>query len=289
MKRGKKIMLWILGVLVLFILFVIIWFNLPYSPTKSDFKEIASNQIAKTIPQKESFTKVEISKLPSPVQRYFEYCGYIGTPKMSYMAIYYHNVDFVLSQEKPKLEIDYIQYNFVEEPIRFAYIDSSLYGIPFEGLDTYRNGTGSMKGVLAKTFTLFDQKGDGMNKASIVTCLSESLLIPNLALQDFIRWEEIDETHARATIDFYGISASGIFTFDINGAMLKFTTDDRENIDTNGNAQKVKWSAIFGDYKESNGIKHPTSLQAVWHFETGDLVYFDGKDIIFKYDDAATY
>ncbi|CAH2717608.1 hypothetical protein BACCIP111895_04824 [Neobacillus rhizosphaerae] len=286
MKRGKKIMVWLLGVIVLIVLCVMLWFNLSYSPTKSEFKEITSNQISEMQPQNGLFTIEDISKLPSPVQKHFQYCGYIGTPKMSNMKAYYNDVDFVLYPDKPKLKIKYIQYNFVDEPARIAFIDTSMYGVPFEGMDTYQNGIGSMKGVIAKAFTLFNQKGEGMDKSSLVTILSESLLMPNLALQDYVSWEEIDETHARATITYYGISASGIFTFDDNGAMIMFTTDDRENTDTNGNIQKVKWSAICGGYKELNGIKYPTSLQAVWHYETGDLVYFDGRNIVIKYDVA---
>lgn len=76
----------------------------------------------------------------------------------------------------------------------------------------------------------------------------------------------------------------GLFTFDDNGAMASFTTNDREYADTNGNTQQVRWSAVCADYKDVNGIKCPTTLKAVWHFETGDLVYFDGRDIDIKYD-----
>ncbi|MGE5396944.1 MAG: DUF6544 family protein, partial [Chitinophagales bacterium] len=165
-----------------------------------------------------------------------------------------------------------------------ALIDTVYHGIPFQGMDAYQNGAGSMKGVIAKSYTLFNEKGAAMNQAGLVTCLSESLLVPNLALQDFIRWEEIDATHARAIISYYGISASGLFTFDKNGAMTSFTTNDREYCDPEGNRQKVKWSAVCESYKEVNGIKQPTALKAIWHFKTGDLVYFDGKDIVIKYN-----
>ncbi|HEX3012470.1 MAG TPA: DUF6544 family protein [Syntrophomonadaceae bacterium] len=284
MKRGKKIMIWILAVIALIILGIAIWFNLPYSPVKSEFAGLTGAQMQEKYESNEVFTAEDISDLPSPVQKYFRYCGFIGTPKMSNMTAYYKDVDFVLSPDKPKLKIDYIQFNSANKPVRVALIETSMNGIPFEGIDAYVNGTGSMKGVIAKTFTLFDPRGGEMNKAGLVTCLAESLLVPNLALQDFIVWKEIDQNHAMAAISYYGISASGIFTFDDNGAMTSFTTDDREYADTKGNLQKVKWSAICEDYKNVNGIMHPTTLKAVWHFNTGDLVYFDGRDTVIKYD-----
>jgi hypothetical protein len=285
MRRGKKIMLWTLVVVGLLISGVVIWFNLPYSPTKSEFTRLTSYQIAQEQMPNGVFTPEDVSELPSPVQKYFQYCGYIGTPKMSNMKINHNDVDFVLSPNKPKQKIKYIQYNRVDEPERIAYIDTSMYGIPFEGIDAYQNGAGSMKGVIAKAFTLFNQKGEAMDKASLVTCLSESLLFPNFALQDFISWSEIDENHAKAIISYYGISASGIFTFDSNGAMTSFTTDDREYTDMKGNIQKVKWSVVCEDYKDVNGIKYPSTLKAVWHFETtGDLVYFEGSNIAIEYN-----
>jgi len=282
MKRGKKIMLWILGVIVLFILGVVIWFNIPYSPIKSTFTKLTNNQIAKMKTVNGVFTTEDISKLPSPVQKYFKYCGYIGTPKMSNMKAYYNDVDFV--QSGKKLKIKYTHYNFVAKPERLALIDTSMFGIPFEGIDAFQDGIGSMKGVFAKSITLFNEKGAAMDKASLADCLAEGLLMPNLALQDYVKWEAIDETHAKATITYYGISASGIFTFDHNGAMTSFTTYDREYNDGNGNKQKAKWSAVCGNYKDKNGIKYPTILKAVWHLETGDLVYFESREMDIKYN-----
>ena len=41
------------------------------------------------------FTDKDFSHLPAVVQKYLETCGYIGTPKMSYLKMEYHNVDFL--------------------------------------------------------------------------------------------------------------------------------------------------------------------------------------------------
>lgn len=275
-------MVLILGVVILSILDILIWFNISYSPIKSEFVKLVGNQLTKVRIQNENFIEEDISKLPFPVQKYFRYCGYIGKPKMSNMKVIFNNVDFV--QASKKLKIKYTLYNFVSEPIRYALIDTSILGIPFEGIDSYQNGIGSMKGQIAKLITLFDEKGEAMNKACIVTYLAECLLMPYAALQDFITWEDIDETHVKATITYYGTSASGIFEFDDKGAMTSFTTDDREYNDGKGNIQKVQWSAICNNYKDMDGIKYPTVFNAVWHLKTGDLVYFNSNDIKVYYN-----
>ena len=282
-------MLEIIGVFLLFIGIITVFFHIPYSKTKAEFSESIGSLLTKMPNESSVFTEEDKVDLPLPVQKYFRYCGYIGTPKMSYMKAIYQDVDFLFGKDKPTIKIDYTQYNFVNEPIRIAYIDSSMYGIPFEGLDSYIAGNGSMKGVLAKLFTLFNQTGENMDKASLVTYLSECLIIPNAALQDFIVWEEIDNLHAKATISYYGITASGIFTFNENGEMLSFTTDDREATAIDGTSEKVKWSAVCSEYVETNGIRKPSVLQAIWHYDDGDLVYFDGKDVVIKFDYQGTF
>ncbi|HOV79937.1 MAG TPA: hypothetical protein PK728_07480 [Bacillota bacterium] len=277
-------MLVIIGVLLGIMGIVAVFFNIPYSKTRAEFAEITGSLSIRMPDESGVFTEEDIADLPLPVRRYFRYCGYIGTPKMSSMKAIYRDVDFLFGKEKPAIKIDYTQYNFVNEPIRIAYIDSSMYGIPFEGLDSYIAGHGSMKGVLAKLFTLFNQTGETMDKASLVTYLSECLIIPNAALQDYVIWEEIDDLHAKATISHYGITASGVFTFNENGEMLSFATDDREATAIDGTSEKVRWSAVCSEYVETNGIRKPTVLKAIWHYDDGDLVYFDGKDVIIEFD-----
>lgn len=273
-------MLIVIGSLLCVMGMLLVFFNLPCSKTRTEFNDMAQVLTTKTHHDGGIFREEDIAGLPIPVQKYYRYCGYIGTPKMSYAKVVYKDVDFLFSKDKPMIKIDYTQYNFVNQPNRIAYIDSSMYGVPFEGLDLYIDGIGSMKGIIAKLFTLFHQTGKTMNKSSLVTFLSESLIVPNAALQDYIVWEAIDDLHAKATIAYYGIATSGVFTFNEKGEMLSFTTDDREAASTDGTSEKVRWSIVCNEYKEMNGIKKPTVFQAIWNYDDGDLVYFDGKGTI---------
>ena len=58
---------------------------------------------------------------------------------------------------------------------------------------------------------------------------------------------------------------------------------DREAASTDGTSEKVKWSVVCNEYKEINGIRKPTVFQAIWNYDDGDLVYFDGKGTITEY------
>ncbi|AFV03551.1 hypothetical protein UNSWDHB_1706 [Dehalobacter sp. UNSWDHB] len=266
------------GILAAIILLAVIYFIQPYSSLKSDFNKTAAQLISETQPETEMFSQQDIADLPEPVQKYFNHCGYIGTSKMSWMKTEFKDVPFSTGVDKATLTIDYTQYNFVETPNRLAFIDSAMYGIPFQGFDSYNQGVGSMKGVIAKAFTLFDQKGVEMDEACLATVLAESLYVPNIALQGYITWEAIDDTHAKASITSFGISASGIFTFNETGEMLEFTTNDRMAVGFDGSKQSIPWSAVYEGYERNeNGIFKPTILKAVWHYPEGDLVYFNGK------------
>lgn len=278
-KAGKRKMFIAIGVLFVLIGALMIWFNISYSPVKKQFQNdistlMTENQLSV---DNEFFTDKDFSCLPTAIQKYIANCGYIGTPKMSYLKMEYHNVDFSQGRNGPTLKIDYTQYNFINEPCRMALIDSSMFGIPFEGYDYYQNGTGGMKGVIAKAITLFDQKGADMDKACLATFLAESLFAPSILLQDYITFEEIGDFEVRATITYGGQTASGVFTFNEQYEMISFTTNDRAATGTDGSMEYIPWSAICSDYQLSeSGIKHPTKFQAVWNYPDKDFVYFDG-------------
>lgn len=278
-KARKRKMLIAVGILLTLVSALMIWFNISYSPIKKQFQnDVASLVDHNKLPnENEVFTKEDFSDLPTVIQKYIENCGYIGTPKMSCLKMEYQDVDFSQGRNGAKLKIDYTQYNFVNEPCRLALIDSRMFGIPFEGYDYYKNGTGGMKGVIAKSITLFDQTGTDMDKACLVTFLAESMFVPSALLQDNITFEEISDFEVRATMTYAGQTASGIFTFNERYEMISFTTNDRAATGTDGSVEYIPWSALCGEYHTSeNGMKHPTKFQAVWNYPDGDFVYFDG-------------
>ena len=113
------------------------------------------------------FTKEVFAGFPPLLQNYLETCGYIGSPRKSVLNMEYKKVDFALGLNRPKLKIDYSQFDFADAPTRLAFIDSKMFGVPFQGYDYYIEGKGGMKGVLAKLFQLFDQTGKEIERPTI--------------------------------------------------------------------------------------------------------------------------
>lgn len=284
-KRGIKRVMIITGAIIAVVAgLIVLFFQLPYSVTKSEFERGADEAIKQTAVFEGTFTADDFKGLPQPMKTYMEQSGFFGKPKMSYMKAVFHNIDFLMDKKKPPIKINYTQYNFVQEPRRLAFIDTWMYGIPFQGLDSFVEGKGGMKGVLAKSIKLFNQTGPEMDQACLVTFLAEAVLLPTALLQDYIRWEPIDGNRVKAVIEYKDLSAGGIFTFDEAGELKSFVTEDRFMVNFDGKSEQVPWTVKFENYEIINGIKQPTRLQATWNEKAGDTIYFDNDGVDVTYD-----
>ena len=270
-------------IVVALVLLVAVWFSIPYSPFKNQFRNDVQRRTRtaeQNAPDHGSgvYTKEDFARLPPLVQNYVESCGYIGTRRKSVLTMEYKKVAFALGKDKPKLTIDYTQVDFADAPARLAFIDSKLFGVPFQGYDYYLDGKGGMKGVLAKLFQLFNQTGEQMDKADLVTYLAEIVFLPEALLQDSVSFSQIDGHTLEARISFGGVSASGIFRFNDAHEMTCFSTDERSQTAPDGTAVQIPWEArceAYGLY--SDGIKRPTIFRAVWKYPEADFIYFDGS------------
>ena len=49
-------------------------------------------------------------------------------------------------------------------------------------------------------------------------------------------------------------------------------------VGADGTKEYVPWSAVCGDYKVGDdGIRRPSTFQAIWNYPDGDFVYFNGN------------
>ena len=280
MRKKKMILLLIIFALIVLVIF---WFNIPYSPFKNQFKKDLNKQIhlSESFLQESSktvYTKEDFESLPPLLRAYIEECGYIGSPRKSVLKMEYMKVDFTLGQNRPKLKIDYTQVDFANIPIRLAFIDSKMFGVPFQGYDYFVNGKGGMKGVLAKSFQLFDQTGEQMDKAALVTYLAEIIFLPGVLLQDFVSFNQLDSHRVEARIEYKGLKVCGIYHFNDAHEMIYFSTDERGQTSSDGSIENIPWEAQCREYKlYSDGIKRPSIFRAVWKYPDQDFIYFDGK------------
>lgn len=252
--------------------------NLYLSETETDMEKCSNLPI-------ETFTEKDIETLPFPVQRYFKHCNYIGKKKMINAKLELDNVLFKRALNSKWMKLDCYQYNSVSEPTRFVYLKNNILGIfPFEARDKCQGGRGNMLIKLLKLFTVADAKGIEMDKSALVTVLSETLIIPNYAVQTYIKWDAIDDNSAKATLTFKNIQVSGTFRFNEKGEMISFYTEDRYFAEKNGIFKKIPWSIVVDAYGEKDGVKFPSKIKAIWHLKDGDFEYFKGEITNIEYN-----
>ncbi|MEL3908240.1 MAG: hypothetical protein P1P64_04410 [Treponemataceae bacterium] len=268
----KKIFIGLLIVLLVFLIFMV----LPIKPLKSKFKRDVKSLLDATEELEGVYTEEDFVAFPKAIQEFVKRNGYIGKKKAKYMSLCFKNVDFYQTKER-KLKIDYTQYNFASKITRLAFIDTSFLGLPFYGYDFLDGREAFMKGVIAKCFPIFTERGKPLVKGNLVTYLAETIFNPSAMLNSGAVFTEVDAYTVLASLNESDITISGTFYFNDNYEMTKFVCNNRGMLE-NGKSRDLKWTAKCGEYaKNSKGINFPTNLQAIWNYPEGDLVYFDGK------------
>jgi len=108
-----------------------------------------------------------------------------------------------------------------------------------------------------------------MDQSTLLRYLAEIVWFPTAALNDYIKWEEIDANSARATMCYQGVTGSGVYTFDENGDYVSFIA--RRYREVNGQFVLDPWGGVVRGYGEFNGIRISSQIDVVWKQETGDF------------------
>jgi hypothetical protein len=218
-----------------------------------------------------------IESLPTALKNYLKQCGYVANNNLSYCHIKWSYAYLKMAPGKKWSSLKCSQFNFIPYPARIVLLQTKLFGIfPFDAIDSYQDGKGSMLIKLLSYFTVANSRGREMDIAELVTILAEAILVPAYFLQPYIQWEEIDLYTVKGTINRGNTSASGVFYFNEHHEFLRFETEDRY-YDNKGKFEKHKWTAYAWNYKKSNGISNPLNFMAVWNLPTMDYTYFKGR------------
>lgn len=135
-----------------------IYWSIPDSPQHQKFNKEMENRrkaaLKKTESSEEVCTKKEIDALPTALRSYCQYIRLEGSRKENVIHTLFKDTKFVFDESSGKiLNMDYDLWIFLDRPYREAFCSASMYGIPFDGIDYYVEGTddGGMKGYLGKS------------------------------------------------------------------------------------------------------------------------------------------
>lgn len=233
------------------------------------------NFIPSTLPTKKIISEQMLAGLPTNVKKWLTRTNIIGREQIS--TVYLKQLGKMRTTENGKwMPVKASQYVTTTEP-GFIWI-ADVKAAPFIHLsakDSYQDGKGHMLIKLLSLVTVVDSRSKEIDQGSMLRYLAETLWFPSAALGSYIHWEEIDHHNAKATMQYKGISASGIFTFDEDGDVKSFTA--KRYFDRKEGATLETWLITTDKhgYREFNGIRIPAKSSVTWKLSTGDFTWFN--------------
>jgi len=235
----------------------------------------------------EVVTERDLEGLPEPVQRYLRYTQIIGKERIGTVRLKQEG-SIRTKEDQGWMSFSAKQYYTTNYPAFIWYGSVKLFSLPLmRARDRFYEGKGNMLIKLLPFITIADATGDEMNQGTLVRYLNEMMWFPTAYLNDYIQWESIDSSSAKATISLEGLSASAILYFNEKGQMTNFVAE-RYMTDDDGYSLQT-WSTPITEYKEINGMMLPSKGEAVWHLSSGDFRYIKVEIIDIEYNNPSKY
>lgn len=225
----------------------------------------------------------DLEPLPAVVQKYLNYVGVVGKPKI-------YNVKIAFEGEMRDKGQDWFpfsseQYNFFDVPTRLFFMKAKVKGVPTYGFHAYSKSGAGMRVKLLALYPVVDIDGPEMVSAETVTYFNDLCLFAPAALIDKrIQWETIDSLSVKATFNTNNVSISAILHFNEVGQLVLFVSNDRLSV---SEMKTFPFSTPAKNYKNINGYNLPTYGETIWHYPDGEFVYgkFNLKSIQYNVSD----
>ncbi|WP_375581253.1 DUF6544 family protein [Marivirga tractuosa] len=214
-------------------------------------------------------TETRISELPKPVKRWLKNSGAIGKPIITKGKVIQEAKMKMNTDQKNWLEAKAVQYSIMDTPSFIWIVDVKMNKlVNFQGRDKFYDGKGEMLIKLNALVKVVNEKGEKLNEGTMQRYLGEMVWFPSLAVSEYITWEQINDSTAKATMDYQGTKATGTFFFNSNGDFIKFSADRFKG--NEADSKRYEWVLTVDDYKTFEGIKVPSKMKATWKLENMD-------------------
>ncbi|MEZ5217763.1 MAG: DUF6544 family protein [Ilumatobacteraceae bacterium] len=192
--------------------------------------------------------------LPAPVRRYFDFT-FVEAPSPIGFVEMTMTGDFRRPLTEGFSPTSAEQTIAVGTPsLMFSARTSMVPGVWARAYDFYANGEMEMKAKVMSTLTVVDEsETPELNQTSLRRWLLESPTYPAALLPGGpVRWEAIDDTHARAIVAADGLEASLVATFRPDGSLESFAAEEDGDLTTpyHGSGEHV----LRGDYRLVDGM-----------------------------------
>ncbi len=223
-----------------------------------------------------SVTEEDLARLPGPVQRYLHVTGSVGRPvTRNFRAVIKGRIR--ATAEDPWMEFTAEQNSFLDEPSRFFLMEARKGGLPVDVLHVFQGDSASMRVRLLSLFQIIHNRGPEMDQAETVTLFNDLCLFAPSALVDpAIRWEELNDSSARAWYTVGDRTISAVLHFDESGELVDFVSDDRLAASADGKTfRPLRWSTPVSAYRNFGERRLFSKGKGLWHSPEGEFAYIE--------------
>lgn len=212
-------------------------------------------------------TEADVARLPEPIQRYVRLSGAVGKPHVRTLRARWRG-EIRAGPDSPWMPFTGEQYNSFrpgELPSRLFFMDARMKGLPVDVWHRFVGDDATMRVRVLSLIPQVNASGAAMRRAETVTLFNDlCVLAPSELTDPAIRWEPVDDHHARATWTRGGETITAELHVNAEGELVDFVSDDRLAIQGD-TATPMRWSTPLRDFRPY-GDRHLASAgDGVWH------------------------
>jgi hypothetical protein len=247
-------------------------------------------EASRTAPVPSVFDPRGIEPLPAPVRRFFEVALRPGQPLVTGAHLTTEGT-FLMDAARNTWAPFKADQLFVVRPPGFDW-DARIRmgsGISVFVRDAYRGGSGLLRAEVAGLVTVAAQEGAAdLARGELMRWLAEACWFPTALLPGpGVRWEPVDESRARVTIEDHGVEASLEFRFGRDGLVASVFAPDRPRT-VGGSNVPSPWEGSWTAWSPRNGMRVPSAGEVAWLLPEGRLPYWRGRvtSVAYTFADA---
>ena len=218
-------------------------------------------------------TEADLVALPPPVQHYLRRAGVVGQPMVTRFRARMHG-RIRSAPDAAWMPFTAEQYNvFGPQPSRLFYMTARRAGVPIQGYHRFIGDSASMVVKAAALVPVVDMRGEVMTRSETVTLFNDMcVMAPATLLDARVRWpaggtaRDGDRTVVPATFTHLGRTVSARLSFDAEGRLIDFVSDDRSAAAADGHsARQLRWSTPLRDERAFGSARLMSAGAAHWH------------------------
>lgn len=221
-------------------------------------------------------TEADLAPLPAPVQRYLRVAGVVGQPRVWNVRVRMRGR--IRSGPAARwMPLAAEQHNVFDAPARYFHMTATMFGLPIDGYHRFAAGAATMRVKAAGLVPVQQASGAEMTQAETVTLFNDMCVMAPATLVDpSIRWQPVDDRHARAAFTHGAHTIRAELVFDDGGDLVDFRSDDRRQTAADGRTLvAAPWSTPLSDYRRFGAVRLSSHGEARWHDPAGAYSYIE--------------